>query len=81
MYITSGGALPEECRTRTRRSILISSMLRRMPSLHWRLNSLRGDLPPEFWMLWIGTIINRLGGFVIPFLTLFLTSQRGIPVN
>ena len=27
----------------------------------------------------MGTIINRLGGFVVPFLSLYLTSQRGIP--
>jgi len=38
-------------------------------------------LPPTYWLLWSGTLINRLGGFVIPFLTLYLTSQRGIPVS
>ena len=36
------------------------------------------DLPPTYWFLWLGTVINRLGGFVIPFLTLYLTSQRSI---
>src|SRR4030067_3519245 len=35
-------------------------------------------LPSTYWSLWIGTVINRLGGFVIPFLTLYLTSQRNI---
>jgi MFS family permease len=54
-----------------------------MPSL--KLSSLRdrlgSDLPPTYWLLWLGTLINRLGGFVIPFLTLYLTSQRGIPVS
>jgi len=38
-------------------------------------------LPPTYWLLWSGTLINRLGGFVIPFLTLYLTNQRGIPVS
>jgi MFS family permease len=54
-----------------------------MPSL--KLSSIRdrlsSDLPPTYWLLWLGTLINRLGGFVIPFLTLYLTSQRGIPVS
>ncbi len=42
------------------------------------LASITGDLPRTYWYLWLGTVINRLGGFVIPFLTLYLTSQRGI---
>jgi len=44
-------------------------------------SKLTSDLPPTYWLLWVGTLINRLGGFVIPFLTLYLTSQRGIPVS
>jgi MFS family permease len=47
------------------------------------LNRLRflqkSGLPSTYWFLWVGTIVNRLGGFVVPFLTLYLT-QRGIPV-
>lgn len=38
-------------------------------------------LPRTFWFLWIGTIVNRLGGFVIPFLTLYLTGPRGLSVG
>ena len=38
-------------------------------------------LPPAYWLIWTGTLINRLGGFVVPFLTLYLTSQRQIPVS
>lgn len=45
------------------------------------LASLVEGLPPTYWLLWSGTLINRLGGFVIPFLTLYLTDQRGIPVS
>ncbi|HAV78922.1 MAG TPA: MFS transporter [Anaerolineae bacterium] len=43
--------------------------------------SLTEGLPPTYWLIWIGTLINRLGGFVIPFLTLYLTIQRQIPVS
>jgi len=45
------------------------------------LASLVEGLPPTYWLLWSGTLINRLGGFVIPFLTLYLTDQRSIPVS
>ena len=45
------------------------------------LTSLTGGLPRTYWLIWIGTLINRLGGFVIPFLTLYLTAQRQIPVS
>jgi MFS family permease len=47
----------------------------------YRFKSLIGGLPPTYWLLWTGTLINRLGGFVIPFLTLYLTTQREIPVS
>lgn len=43
--------------------------------------SLLEGLPPTYWLIWTGTLINRLGGFVIPFLTLYLTAQREIPVS
>jgi MFS family permease len=46
-----------------------------------RFKSLTEGLPPTYWLIWTGTLINRLGGFVIPFLTLYLTSQRKIPVS
>jgi MFS family permease len=45
------------------------------------LASLVEGLPPTYWLIWTGTLINRLGGFVIPFLTLYLTTQRAIPVS
>ena len=35
-------------------------------------------LPRTFWVLWIGTLINRLGGFVAPFLALSLWQGRGL---
>ena len=38
-------------------------------------------LPRAYWFLWMGTVVNRTGGFVIPFLTLYLTTQRGYSVG
>lgn len=53
-----------------------------MPTpIRLRLAGLVSGLPSTYWFLWLGTFINRLGGFVIPFLTLYLTDQRGIPVS
>ena len=45
------------------------------------LASLTEGLPRTYWLIWTGTLINRLGGFVIPFLTLYLTAKREIPVS
>lgn len=45
------------------------------------LSGLVEGLPPTYWLIWTGTLINRLGGFVVPFLTLYLTQQRGIPIG
>jgi MFS family permease len=39
-----------------------------------------GDLPGAFWTLWVGTLVNRLGGFVVPFLALYLTRNRGLDI-
>ncbi|MFC9328509.1 MFS transporter [Kitasatospora sp. NPDC057015] len=36
-----------------------------------------GGLPPAFWWLWASTLVNRLGTFAVPFLTLYLTGARG----
>ena len=27
-----------------------------------------GGLPSTYWFLWMGTLVNRLGSFVVPFL-------------
>ncbi|GAA2377556.1 MFS transporter [Dactylosporangium salmoneum] len=37
----------------------------------------RQRLPSQFWVLWTATLINRAGGFVILFLTIYLTTRRG----
>ncbi|MFB7668038.1 MDR family MFS transporter [Kitasatospora sp. NPDC056138] len=36
-----------------------------------------GGLPRQFWWLWTSTLVNRLGGFVVTFLALYLTAERG----
>ncbi len=59
----------------------LSSILGRMPDFVTKLRSNAAELPPAFWFLWLGTIINRLGGFVVPFLSLYLTTQRGISIS
>jgi MFS family permease len=42
------------------------------------LRALRAEgLPGEFWVLWAGAFLNRLGNFVVPFLAIYLTEQRG----
>jgi MFS family permease len=38
-------------------------------------------LPRVYWILWIGMLINRLGNFVVPFLALYLTQERGLSVE
>ena len=35
-----------------------------------------GGLPATFWYLWTGTLINRLGSFVLIFLAIYLTTER-----
>lgn len=36
-----------------------------------------GGLSPTFWWLWWGTLVNRLGNFVVPFLALYVTLELG----
>ncbi|AGZ46312.1 MDR family MFS transporter [Actinoplanes friuliensis] len=39
------------------------------------LQQATGGLPRQFWFLWTGTLINRLGSFVIIYLAIYLTQQ------
>ncbi len=46
-----------------------------------RRNPLRAygaGLPATYWFLWTGTLVNRLGTFLLPFLALYLTGARGL---
>jgi MFS family permease len=38
-------------------------------------------MPPAFWILWTGALINRMGGFVMPLIALYLTGERGRTVE
>jgi MFS family permease len=38
-------------------------------------------LPRTFWFLWVGALVNRLGGFVYTFLALYLTERRGLTAS
>jgi MFS family permease len=38
-----------------------------------------GGLPRPFWYLWSGQLVNRLGYFLEPFLTLYLVRGRDLP--
>ena len=41
------------------------------------LRDAAGGLPRTYWFLWTGLLINRVGGFAVLFLSLYLTAQRG----
>jgi len=41
-----------------------------------RLSKIRESAPRVYWLVWWGTLVNRLGGFVVPLLTIYLTTQR-----
>lgn len=40
-----------------------------------------GGLPTTFWYLWSGTLINRLGSFVLVFLAIYLTQERSFSAS
>ncbi len=40
-----------------------------------------GGLPRTFWVLVIATLVDRAGAFILPFLALYLTSQRALSVE
>jgi len=46
-----------------------------------RFGELRRVLPPVYWTVWIGTLINRAGGFVVPLLTFYLMDERGLSMR
>lgn len=50
----------------------------RLPRLHAFAQARVGGLPRPFWVLWSGTLINRIGYMVEPFLAYYLTGVRGL---
>jgi MFS family permease len=43
------------------------------------LRAAAGGFPAAYWWLWGGMLLNRIGGFVLPFLSLYLTREQGFP--
>ena len=39
-----------------------------------------GGLPGTYWVLWVATLVNKLGAFIVPFLSLYLVKHRGLSV-
>ncbi|MGI5168598.1 MDR family MFS transporter [Spirillospora sp. CA-253888] len=52
-----------------------TAALPRMPAF---LHSRVGGFPRPYWVLWAGTLVNRLGTMVEPFLGLYLMTARGL---
>jgi len=50
----------------------------RLPRLRAFTHARVGGLPRPFWVLWSGTLINRIGYMVEPFLAYYLTGVRGL---
>jgi MFS family permease len=47
-----------------------------LDQLRAKILLVRGVAPRAYWYVWWGTLVNRLGGFVIPLLTIYLTTVR-----
>jgi MFS family permease len=46
-----------------------------------RIAEVAAVAPRTYWYVWWGTLINRLGGFVVPLLTMYLIGDRGVDVS
>ncbi|MGH6653803.1 MAG: MDR family MFS transporter [Actinocrinis sp.] len=44
-----------------------------MVRLRAAARSTYGGLPSAFWWIWLGTLVNRMGGFVLPFFAFYIT--------
>jgi predicted MFS family arabinose efflux permease len=49
-------------------------------NLHRLWQRTAGGFPADFWVLWSGILVNRIGALAFPFLSFFLIS-RGVPQN
>jgi MFS family permease len=52
-----------------------------LDALRSRFAAVAAVAPRTYWLVWWGTLINRLGGFVIPLLTIYLISVRGVSAS
>jgi MFS family permease len=44
-----------------------------LTTLRLAAKSTFGGLPTAFWWVWLGTLVNRMGAFVLPFLAFYIT--------
>ena len=51
-----------------------------MTGIRARFAAVASVAPRAFWFVWWGTLVNRLGGFVVPLLTIYLTTVRDLDV-
>ena len=49
--------------------------------LRHRFATVSAAAPRVYWYVWWGTLVNRLGGFVVPLLALYLTRERGLTLG
>jgi len=49
--------------------------------LRGRIAAVAAVAPRTYWYVWWGTLVNRLGGFVIPLLTIYLITVRHLSVS
>ncbi len=52
-----------------------------MPDVRRAVRETMSGLPRQFWWLWTSTLVSRLGGFVVTFLALYLTVDRGFSAS
>lgn len=51
-----------------------------LSGLRARFAAVGAVAPRAYWYVWWGTLVNRLGGFVVPLLTIYLTTVRDLDV-
>jgi MFS family permease len=51
-----------------------------LSGLRSRIAEVSAVAPRTYWYVWWGTLINRLGGFVVPLLTIYLITVRKVSV-
>ena len=52
-----------------------------LQQLRLRFATVTAAAPRAYWYVWWGTLINRLGGFVVPLMTIYLTAERKLSVS
>ncbi len=77
-HLVEPGHLQSETAAREggRLAFRFGAKIRRL-SLRARYRAFAGGLPPVFWVLWWGVVLNRAASFVVGFLALFLVQERG----